>query len=549
MKKIKFITPILVGASVLASSTAVLTGCEWGQNQNILTMTGGQHVLNGLVGMSDTCLQPWVVQFNGKTIKPDALEPVYFEIQPITELPKGLEIDVIPSFVKEGEETTYKIWWNAGGLSESEAGSYKFNVIAKYRWEGIRYYASTGCITLNIIKKENPTLTYPQGEDAIARLENSTRRLKLITKQNYVVATLRGFEYVGGYADIDDLQVEVDTDDTNDFGEYGFFMEYGDSKSSMWTTYNLIFWSDKLEWETKDHTITVSIKDTATGRYILRKVDFTLRASFEVDSWENVITQANKGLDHLKDYYHLDSFIPSHKEDSKESANQLNLERLVDVDGVSHRVRVIGENHDFTNADHTQTAALTFEFTNVVTKTLGDFENPAQAINVYWNETSAEPKFNIWWDGQQSCDLREYLNSTKNIGFLRSLPDALTEGIKPVYKATAKGNKDATLIDSKQKVWLLSATEMGASDDEISTMAALNEGTCYEYYKNSLQIPELRMKSLVGEYEDYPYWLRSPGCGTITIGADNLALYSYAGFMLYYLVDSTDFGFAPCFCI
>lgn len=79
-------------------------------------------------------------------------------------------------------------------------------------------------------------------------------------------------------------------------------------------------------------------------------------AKFENDTWENVIKTSDKGFDELKKTYGVESFI--------------GLTRTVDVNGIAHTVRVIGENVDSYGSG--DTAALTYQFEDVISDKNGD---------------------------------------------------------------------------------------------------------------------------------------------------------------------------------
>lgn len=146
--------------------------------------------------------------------------------------------------------------------------------------------------------------------------------------------------------------------------------------------------------------------------------------TFETDSWSIVGELATQGLDALKQHYGLDSFI--------------GLEREVEIFGVTHKVRVIGENEDTIvdgNGSPTgKKAALTFQFSTILTikdQDTGELE-PIEAPFEY-NMESENTEYR-WINS----DARDWLNDAKEVtSFKYQLINAIGSNVlKTVSKAS-----------------------------------------------------------------------------------------------------------------
>lgn len=101
--------------------------------------------------------------------------------------------------------------------------------------------------------------------------------------------------------------------------------------------------------------------------------------TFENDSWENVCTYANMGLDALKEHYHVDSFI------GKEKTVYLNI---IDTQ-YKHSLVVIDENKDIKTDG--KKCALTLQFKNIV-----GGNNPFRIwLGTFDRESTTWPKSNV----------------------------------------------------------------------------------------------------------------------------------------------------------
>lgn len=239
---------------------------------------------------------------------------------------------------------------------------------------------------------------------------------------------------------------------------------------------------------------------------------------FFTDSWTTIVDLANQGLDQLKQHYQLETFV--------------GLEREIVINNVIHKVRVIGENHDYlADSESLETAALTFEFSTLLSDALGN------AMKQWYNYSSDAPYYNIWFDTNQSCFLRDIL-----VGVVKPMITAgmgFTEEncpIKDVIKTTAHGNKISTPEFHIESVWSLSMTELF----QVTPPTTPIEGSVYEYYNN--QTASHIKYDVAGNR--FNYWLRSPECSsdcyswTANINGDAFPMQ---------VLESC--AISPCFCL
>ena len=244
--------------------------------------------------------------------------------------------------------------------------------------------------------------------------------------------------------------------------------------------------------------------------------------SFYDDSWENVIKYANEGTNKLHEVYYQDC------EKNRLYPNTLiGLERPVYIDKIQrikHNVRVIDENYDTLSSDNNVKAALTFEFSTLVSSFLGNYEE------IKW----AEPDNNNW----ENSHIRDYLNDY----FLKQrLPEELTYGIKQVSKKTY----DASQKDVKEYpeyLFPLSVTEMGYGHDKAKEIV-----NPYKYYEECGGVKDAKRIKVDGKGNAFGYWLRSP----VVDGENTRAWASTTNGELENVHCFTSYrdGFAPAFCI
>lgn len=251
---------------------------------------------------------------------------------------------------------------------------------------------------------------------------------------------------------------------------------------------------------------------------------------FETDPWGVVLRHANLGLDDLKEYYQLDSFV--------------GLQKEITIDGYNYHLRVIGENQDHLadiegKPQMDKPAALTFIFEEVIQQK---------------NEESGyyEPKETIYTEGSRiegdaiwdTSIVREYLNGK----FLKKLNAALGSnsnkvGVKTVSKNTIIKHGSGEVSPAAERVFLPSLGDFFTSQqlpevlgDSYNENAYIEEGistpynsdvyTRYSYYYDkvtedcvdeeyeSIIHNELAMYGATdGGFESY--WLRTckPGFG------------------------------------
>lgn len=232
--------------------------------------------------------------------------------------------------------------------------------------------------------------------------------------------------------------------------------------------------------------------------------------SFEADPWTAVVSHANQGLSHLKEWYGLDSFI--------------GLEKTINIYGLEHKVRVIGENEDYL-ADSQgkpqldKPVALTFQFSNIVSiKTDDGIISP---VVLYFNDG----EFANW----SNSEIRAFINGEderyESLSIRHELQQQLGDNaIKSIAKSTMF-QPDVYIYES-ETVFLPSITDIfnvkqtKYINNSFIGEAKLNDDVYrepYSYYRqaidqNDQSAPRYRhrvlaMSDLGGFYE--PYWLRT----------------------------------------
>ena len=264
--------------------------------------------------------------------------------------------------------------------------------------------------------------------------------------------------------------------------------------------------------------------------------------------------------------------------------DDIGTEQEVEVNGVIHKVRLIGIDHDVDengNVIHT-----TWEFVNLISDENG------YCLATYWKNTATTAGSNYDFlnssirkalTGKGDGDLHWFEKDSKTFSttyadktVLSMLPSDLASVLKNVKKKV-NINTDGTwtLTDFTDKLFLLSTKEMGY------TSSAAEDLPIYDYYKNhTSETDAIRIKyqpkwhdgartevlsgtDLDGEYTSTKYsyagynsstqanggvyWLRSPGSG-FSNGAWFCGGGGYlngSGYLVYY--DAV--GVAPAFCI
>lgn len=218
-----------------------------------------------------------------------------------------------------------------------------------------------------------------------------------------------------------------------------------------------------------DGSIVSEVNTTSTPMFPCFCIGRSNTASFEFDSWENVISNINKGEEQLVKAYGLTSI-----NDFIGKQRYINIKK--GEENEEYRVRVIGVNHDTLASDNKSKALLTFEF-----------------IRCIRNEVKySEATSNTW----SISDLRYLCNNE----LFNSLPDTVKNSIKPVTKLTHREDTGANEITT-EKLFPLSAAEIG-------TEAYTNDGTTYDFY-NITTGTYLNAERIKGGASYETYFLRS----------------------------------------
>lgn len=246
-----------------------------------------------------------------------------------------------------------------------------------------------------------------------------------------------------------------------------------------------------------------------------------LGATFANDTWENVCYHAGLGLDHLKEYYGIDTFI------GREREITLNNGESEEEPTTTYTVRVIGENEDETPDN--KKAALTFEFkTNVTPKTKGCR---------YFEDETVFPYFT-------DSVIRSYCNGT----VLSYFPEIVRDSIKTVKKKTAALVEPGsfTIEETEDKVFPLSRNEISDNYEEMEVGKDyyLNENPTYSYYQKAKNM--VRYKGIKDITKSY--WLRTPYLDYSGVGYKNAQCINE--FATTYLMPATRYlAVAPAFAI
>ena len=260
---------------------------------------------------------------------------------------------------------------------------------------------------------------------------------------------------------------------------------------------------------------------------------------FSKDTVENNITLYAKWVNDSSPFYNakwsditnktLDELHTTFKEDCDNNKDfegtLVGLVKDININGRVHQVRVIGENQDKLVDDTSKTAALTFEFVNLVSKNDG---------NTYTTTYSKNGDTNNYWEGSL---LRQFLNND----IYNLFPADLKSGLKKVYKQTydSKNNKNK---DYEETIFPLTPREMG---DNWSKYCK-EDYKPYSYYKgHTLDHDYVRSKYMIGKKDTFDYWLRSPS------SIDSTASYkiSWAANTLINSTYTNPISIAPAFCI
>jgi len=152
------------------------------------------------------------------------------------------------------------------------------------------------------------------------------------------------------------------------------------------------------------------------------------------------------------------------------------------IAGDNHTVRILGFNHDIKESGGT--AGITFELTGF-----------ADAVRIENTETNVNG-----WVGSRMRTVT--LSETGDL--FTGLPAELQAAIKPVVKSTSAGNQSPVIVQSTEKLFLLSEFEVFGS----SVWSFPGEGSQYAYYVGTGQSAKYKPGSELSS--SYTWWLRSP---------------------------------------
>lgn len=184
------------------------------------------------------------------------------------------------------------------------------------------------------------------------------------------------------------------------------------------------------------------------------------------------------------------------------------------IDGTDYSIDIIGGGHD-EYSDGSGLAPLTFQLHEVYSS---NYPMNGSAVN------------NTSW--QSSAMRVTHLQS-----LLAKMPPEVQSAIKEVNKLTSKGNKSSEIIQTSDKLFLLSEIEIvGASNSSF-----YGEGGQYAYYRTNDKVKRLtqdRGGSTVA------WWLRSPS----RIDGGAFCAVNQSGDIAKYNANYTTVYVAPAFC-
>ena len=152
-------------------------------------------------------------------------------------------------------------------------------------------------------------------------------------------------------------------------------------------------------------------------------------------------------------------------------------QKAMTINGTDYAIDIIGKNHD-DYADGSGKAPLTFQ--------MHDCYNELHPMNETNNNSG----------GWTSCVMR----STYLPAILALMPSDVQTGLKEVVKKTGEGNQSGNIVNTNDKLFLLSEKEVFGT----AGYSASGEGNQYEYYAAG--------NSRIKKYNNSPdyWWLRSP---------------------------------------
>lgn len=284
---------------------------------------------------------------------------------------------------------------------------------------------------------------------------------------------------------------------------------------------------------------------------------------FLTDSWSNVLTHANQGLNNLKKYYGRSSFI--------------GLTRQISFNNCIYSVQVVGENEDFLAnrtsgaPDFGRPVALTFMFRTVIQ----DYQLDVGAIPYPKEYREPDSYYEDMWG---TSIVREYLTGA----FFEDLNDALKEGteqegIKTVSKSTIFVHGNGDVKWNYETVFLPSLADIFSSQEDNYQLPEVIKGIDHQdaYKREGIPTPTTPVDSLYkrysffdsivdksydkphpelaaydGEGNKVPYWLRS--CEPKATPAEFSEWYwskESQAFAHCNMIDGRELYLAPLFCI
>lgn len=156
-------------------------------------------------------------------------------------------------------------------------------------------------------------------------------------------------------------------------------------------------------------------------------------------------------------------------------------QKTMTINGTNYAIDIIGKNHD-DYSDGSGKAPLTFQLHEV-------YNTDYKMNNTATNST-----------GWESSEMRKTHLPT----ILAKMPAEVRSAIREVTKLTSKGNKSSTIVQTSDKLFLLSEIEITGA----STYSFYGEGGQYAYYKPGNNNAKRLSQELGGS--TVAWWLRSP---------------------------------------
>lgn len=175
---------------------------------------------------------------------------------------------------------------------------------------------------------------------------------------------------------------------------------------------------------------------------------------------------------------------------------RIGVTQMLKVNGIFHRVRLIGIDHDTLSNDTSKKAHTTWEFSNLLSDSDGhslgmiwDWEDPEKYYNGnFINSTmrkaldgggSASKRTYQWYNRGSQTANKDYANKR----VVDMLPNTLSAKLKKVKKQVAvnETGNSFTIKDYDTSLFILSVHEI-TSHSSQKALLTLNEGTRYEYY-------------------------------------------------------------------